>query len=258
VKKRIILLGISMVFCLMGGCLEATPLNDREMDAVAEYTANLLLKYDKNYKTPLYYASSTEELEKMLTPTPMPTSTPTPTPTTAPEVTPVVAPDGTTVPENGSEMLTSTPIPTPTPLPYDAPETGEQLTEIIAVEDITVTCDNYYTVESVVSNEYFILTAKEGRQYAVVEFKLHNDTEEEIVFDASKKGLEYSIDINTGTVSRVSLSMLENDLQYMPITVPAKGTADAVLVFEIEASEIDTAHLVIENAEENAVFIKLQ
>ena len=220
------------------------------MDVVAEYAAGLLLKYDKNYSTPLYYSDSLEDMEQQLTPTPTPTEVPPATPT------PVGGPAGSAGSSQQKAEVTS--IPTPTPPMLNDPETSKQLTEIIAVENITLTCEKFYPAESVVSNEYFTLKAKDGRQYAVVEFKLHNNTEQEILFDASEKGLEYSIDINTGTISRVSLSMLENDLQYMPITVPANGCADAVLVFEIADTDINTAHLIIEDDKDNVVFIKLQ
>lgn len=239
-KKRILLVGISMMLCLLGGCLEATPLTEEEMDVVAEYAASLLLKYDKHYETPLFY---TEELEARLTPTP------TPTPKAD-----VSKPSG-----NGSVTdASSTVTAIPTPAPYDHEETTRQLTDILAVEDITVTCVGCELKKSVESTEYFSLVAKEGRQYAVVSFLLHNETDQDLVFDASGNGLEYSIDINTKTVSRVSLSMLENDLQYMEIPVPANGTAEAVLVFEIAEGEPETIHLIVEDEAENTVFVKLQ
>ena len=56
-KKRILLAVLSLMLCLLAGCLEATPLNEEEMDVVAEYAASLLLKYDRHYDTPLYYAA---------------------------------------------------------------------------------------------------------------------------------------------------------------------------------------------------------
>lgn len=247
-KKRIVILGMSMMLCLLCGCLESTPLTDAEMDVVAEYAAGLLLKYDKKYETPLYYSTSLEEMEKLLTPTPTPTPTPAATPT----------PAGGSNALSGNGSGADVSKPTPTPPMYSDEETGKQLTEIIAVENISITCENFELMDSVVSNDYFTLAAKEDRQYAVVSFKLHNSTDKELVFDASEKKLEYTIDINTGTVSRVSLSMLENDLQYMPITVPAKGTADAVLVFEIAKDKINTAHMIIEGEDDTVVFIKLQ
>ncbi len=252
-KKKIVIAGVSMMLCLLCGCLESTPLTDTEMDVVADYAATLLLKYDENYTTSLYYA---DVREVQLTPTPSPTATPVATAKPTP-------PGTTSNPAgNGSADTrltpTPTPIPTPTPALYNDVETGKQLTEIIAVENITITCEGYELMDSVVSNEYFSLKAKEGRKYAVVSFKLHNNTDRDMIFDASEKGLEYTLDINTGDVSRVSLSMLENDLQYMPINVPANGEADAVVVFEVKDTVIDTLHLIIENKSDDAVFIKMK
>lgn len=258
-KKRFIFVGVFILLCLLGGCIPTTPLTDEEMDVVAEYAASLLLKYDEKYATPLFYE---QELEGRLTPTPTPVSTPVPE---KPLVTPTPTPgaENSATNNNGSQVAptatpTVTPTPTPTPAMYNEAETSRQLTDIIAVKDITVTCDGYELKKSVQSTEYFSLVAKEGRQYAVVNFLLYNNTAKDIVFDASENGLEYSIDINTGTVSRVSLSMLENDLQYMAINVPAKGTAPAVLVFEIADEEITTMHLIIENESEDTVFAKLK
>jgi len=250
VKKKFIIACFSVMLCLLCGCLKATPLTDEEMDVVAEYAASLLLKYDKNFETPLYY---TEEREVRLTPTPTPEptvkATPTPTPTPSSET------------PSGSNDVPSTPAvtATPTPLPmFNEAETSRQITEIIAVDNITVTCESFELMKSVQSTEYFSLVAKEGRQYAVVKFLLHNNTSEDLIFDASEKELEYSVDINTKTISRVSLSMLENDMQYMEIPVPAGGMAEAVLVFEIADEEINTMHLIIENASGDVVFAKLK
>lgn len=253
-KKKLLIAGISVMLCLLGGCLEATPLTDEEMDVVAEYAASLLLKFDKNYDTPLYYA---QEREVKLTPTP------TPEPTVKATPTPVLAAGGSATAGNASSeenpaVPTATPIPTPTPFMFYEAEVSEQLTGILAVENITVTCEGYELTPSVQSTEYFSLVAKEGRQYAVVNFLLHNNTEEDIIFDASGNGLEYSIDINTNDISRVSLSMLENDMQYMEIPVPAKGTAEAVLVFEIADTEINTMHLIVKNKSGEAFFAKLK
>lgn len=224
-KKRILMIGVSMLLCVFAGCLEATPLTDVEMDAVADYAASLLLKYDTNYKTPLYYA---EDWAAIFSPTPIPEEENKYPSAVGPEVDP------------------------------SGQKTTKQLTDFFDEEYITVTCDSYELMKSVQSTEYFSLVAKPGRQYAVVKFTLHNNSDKKQVFDASEDNLEYSLDVNTKNVSRVSLSMLENDLQYMKIPVPAKGTADAVLVFEIEDKVPETIHLIIENDREDAIFIKLK
>ena len=246
-KKRILLAVFSLMLCVLAGCLEATPLNDGEMDVAAEYAASLLLKYDERYETPLYYA---EEREVRLTPTPTPTPKPV-YPTEAP-VAENNNPSGNTAGQG-----TSTVTPTPAPL-YSEEEITKQLTELISVEDISISCNGYELMDSVVSNNYFSLQAKEGMQYAVVSFTLQNNSDHDIVFDASEKGLVYSIDVNITTSFRASLSLLENDLQYMAIPVPASGTADAVLVFEIKDTEINTLHLIVQDKDDNTIFVKLQ
>lgn len=243
-KKRICIAGISMMLCLMCGCLQSTPLTDAELDVVAEYAAGLLLKYDANYDSPLYYV---EEMAELLSPTPAPTPVVTPVPE--------VGESGQTG-IGSSSVLDAEKQNIPIGSINDA-ETNRQLTQMIAEENFTVTCEDFQTMAAVENNDYFSLVAKEGRQYAVVTFKLHNNTDQEQVFDASENGLEYLLDINVGTVSRVSLSMLENDMQYMPITVPANGEAEAVLVFEIGTEKINTAHLIISNESDEAVFIKV-
>lgn len=249
-KKRILLAVLSLMLCLFAGCLEATPLNEEEMDVVAEYAASLLLKYDRHYDTPLYYA---EDRELRLSPTP----TPTPKPKN-PTATPTPVADNKNPSGSGpQEEVSATATPTPAPL-YNQEETTNQLTGLMAVEDITVSCTGCELMDSVVSNDYFSLQAKEGSQYAVVSFLLHNNSDRDVVFDASGRGLEYSMDVNIDTIFRASLSLLENDLQYMEIQVPASGSAEAVLVFEISDTEIKTLHLIIQDKEENTVFVKLQ
>ena len=249
-KKRILLAVLSLMLCLLAGCLEATPLNEEEMDVVAEYAASLLLKYDRHYDTPLYYA---EDREVRLSPTP----TPTPKPKN-PTATPTPVADNKNPSGSGpQEEVSATTTPTPAPL-YNQEETTNQLTGLMAVEDITVSCTGCELMDSVVSNDYFSLQAKEGSQYAVVSFLLQNNSDRDVVFDASGRGLEYSMDVNIDTIFRASLSLLENDLQYMEIQVPASGSAEAVLVFEISDTEIKTLHLIIQDKEENTVFVKLQ
>ena len=238
-KKRMLVIGVSMLLCAFGGCLEATPLTEGEMDAAAEYAASLLLRYDENYDMPLYYMDWPEEEDSEAAQAPEDTKKPG---------------EGTT--SSGSVESTVA----PTPLPDKSKEEGitQQLTEIMDVNNITVSCTGYVPMKSVQSTEYFSLTAKEGRRYIVVYFELQNNTNRDLVFDASEKGLQYSLDINTKTSYKVSLSMLPNDLQYMEIPVPANGTADGVLVFEVADTTYNTIHLIVENNENDTIFVKLK
>ena len=227
-RKKILIIGISMMLGMLGGCIQNTPLTDSEMDAVAEYAAMLLLRYDSNYDSVLYYGVEA------------PIETPTPTP---------YVPEQDKKPDN--QDISKYPE-------QNDKSTNEQLTDIMAVKDFTVTYESCEVTDSVIRNEYFDLSAGEGKQYVVVNFLLHNNTDKKLVFDASKNELEYSLDVNTGKLYRVSLSTLQNDMQYMPIEVAANGTAKAVLVFEIEKTQINTMHLIMKNKSNETVFVKLQ
>ena len=73
-KKRIVIVGMTLLLCCMGGCLQDVPLTDTEMDAVAEYAAGLLLKHDVNYTSSLL---PDDVMEELLRPSPTPTPSPT-------------------------------------------------------------------------------------------------------------------------------------------------------------------------------------
>lgn len=228
--KKIVLSVVAIICCIMlGGCIPNTPLTDAEMDAVAEYAAELLLRHDEKFNSVLLVSKDAWD---------------------QPEPTPGVA--------TGTE-------PTPTPsgaiaIPEVSEEIHRQLTQVLGVKgEFSVTCDYYELLEEVSHNEYFSLSAKEGRQYVVLHFTITNLTDEEKVFDASEQKLECAVDVNLGTISKASLSMLENDLRYMPITVAANSSADAVLVFEISSkTEISSVNFSMMNKENASVFIKLK
>lgn len=228
---------------MMCGCLTDVPLTDKEMDAVAEYAAEALLQNDGKFPSALL---SKAEMEELLTPTPTVTVVPTPTSI-------VQSSDK----NNGTSQGLNN-APTITTLPGDSEETAEQLTQLVGQEGFRLHYKKYTIQDSVVSNEYYHLEAKDGKQYIVVEFEIENQTEEQLVFDASKKNLTCVLAINVDNRYKASLSMLENDLQYMSITVPAKERKSAVIIFEVKKEEIDTVNLILENENDNVVFIKVK
>ena len=239
------------MLCLMGGCLQETPLTDHEMDVVAEYAADMLLRYDaNNISQNVFYDE--EKMEALVNPTSTPTPEPTATPTPIPDK--EQSSSGGAGGFAGEEAM-----PTVTPIPENSEETNVQLTAVLgAQEGIRISYKGYEITDNVVSSNYLSLSAKEGRTYVVVSLEVHNDTDQELVFNASESKMEYLLDVNLGTVSKSALAMLENGLQYFPITVPAEGVTDAVLVFDIADVEISTAHLIIRNENDETVFVKLK
>lgn len=239
--------GVMAVFfialCMMSGCLKDVPLTDSEMDVVAEYAARALLG--------TLPSNTMLEYEPLL---PKEVVAPTPTPEVTPE------------PTNGVSRPTgsgSTSRLTPTPILDSNEATNEQFTEVVGVEGFafSYTEGSYQLAPSVEKGDYFYLNPKPGRQYLIVSFTATNTTDESIALYTMEKKLKCEANINNGKISRASLSMLENDLQYMngDEIVPAGGSIEVVLVFEISATEeIDTAHIRITNQEKEVAIIKLK
>jgi len=235
VKKRIIILGMTLLLCCMGGCLQEVPLTDAEMDAVAEYAAGLLLKHDLNYNSPLLPEKIMEELLNP-SPTPVPTE----------------------IPDDISNGNSDGKV-TPTPVPEVTEETNAQLTEIIGLDGFEVKYVGYVDNGSAIeNNSYYSLEAKKGYKYITLNFTIRNLTQEEKVFDASGQKLTYMLDVDVKNRYRAVLSMLKNDMQYMDITIPAEGTETAVLVFEIKDTESEQLHLILSDSEDHSVFIKVK
>ncbi len=227
---------------MLCGCLQEVPLTDKEMNAVAEYAAGVLLENDDSIYTSALLSKTV--MEELLTPTP--TATPVPTPTSIVNN------------QSGSTSQGQGELPTITPLPGDSKETIEQLTQLIGQEGFQLSYQGYVLQDSIVNNEYLNMEAEEGNQYVVAQFQIENQTEEELVFDASNKNLSCILAINVDNRYRAALSMLENNLQYMPITVPAKQTKSAVLIFEVKKQDMDTINLILKNNADNVVFIKMK
>lgn len=240
-----------VALCMMGGCLKDVPLTDREMDIVAEYAAKTLLNTIPPYTISDYAPLPSKE---EVLPTPTPTPTPTSTLDSMPEVTGKPNPTGSTV---GGGL-------TPTPVPENSAATDEQLTKVVGAEGFTFSYaeGDYQLVPSIEEGDYFSLPRKEGRQYLVVSFTATNTTGESIVLNTIEQKLQCEVNVNFGKVSRASLSMLKNDLQYMTEeseVVPAGGSFKTVLVFEISSlEEIEAAHVRITNKEKEVVVIKLK
>ncbi len=228
---------------MMCGCLQEVPLTDREMEVVAEYAAGILLEQEDIYTSALLSKITMEEL---LTPTP--TLTPVPTPTSIVDAS---NQGGTT--SQGSSLF-----PTITPLAGDSEEITEQLAQLLGQEGFRLTYQGYTIEDSIVSNEHYHLEAEEGNQYVVTKFQIENQTENELVFDASNENLSCILAVNVDDRYRAAISMIENDLQYMPIIVPAKETREAVLVFKVKKEEMNTVNLILRNDTDSVVFIKVK
>ncbi len=271
-KKIPIILICIAALCLNGCLVKKIPLNDAELDAVAQYSADALLRHDSNYQNILLNSS-------VLTPTP--TNTPKPTPTNTP--TPTPRPTPTPIDPNATPTPTPTPTntPTPTPFPSNNAETWKQLAKVIGAEDFNVMFAGASIPESTFSlgDSVLALPHTEGYDYLAVKIVIKNDSSETRYLKTYDMFEEDGL-----TMQHISLLMINgtyfdyetttffmNDLKYIgldsedprgePIASGARynGVNGAILVFKVpEGIDIDTAGLLITNKNNDSVIIKIQ
>lgn len=247
-KKVALCIVLLAAICMLGGCLKEVPLTDAELDVVAEYAAGLLLSHDSHYEAGYF---PEEEL--------VPTQEPIPTVT----VSPTAVPTGTEGKPTG--VVTPKPEPpTPTPFPDNSAETDAQLTKVIGMTEVEAEYTGYELHQSYISNSYFTLEAKKGKQYLVVSLLLHNRSEEPQELYLAEKQLKCSLYLNVEKMIRPNFTLAPNDLQFfgtreVPVILEPGETRETVLVFEVDEDEvIDSAYLTIMNSTEETVFIKLK
>ena len=146
----------------------------------------------------------------------------------------------------------------PTPIPEVTEETNMQLTELMAQDGFEISYDHYEISNSIVNSSYFEVEAPKGYQYVITYFKIKNVTQEEKAFDASGTKITYMLDVDVSKRYRAALSVLENDMQYMEMTVPAQGEVTAVLVFEVKDTPAEQLHLILSDDADHSVFVKVK
>jgi len=76
----------------------------------------------------------------------------------------------------------------------------------------------------------------------VASFLAKNISDKEKTLNLSNSKVLYQLDINVGTVYKPLLTLLENDLQYIDITIGAGKNKTVLLVFEV-SKDIDISNI---------------
>lgn len=264
-RKKIPLILILIAVLGLNGCLvEEIPLTDNEIDAVAQYCADALLRHDSNYTSSFLEA-------KALTPTP--TNTPTPTPTNTP--TPTPRPTSAPRDPNATPAPTSTPTntPTPTPFPANTAETWKQLAKVIGAENFSVIFAGASEPEDTfeISDSFVTLSKIPGYDYIAAKFVIENKSSVVKYLKTCDMGLTGLIMVNGIYFDYEVTSLLLNDLFYIGVDeteLPGEKVAPggryndpngAVVVFKVpEDMEIESAGMLIANKNGDNVIIKIQ
>lgn len=207
---------------LMAGCGSPMPnMSDENANAIGEYAAILLLKYDANSRSRLVDLSQVEALEEV-----------------EEKQEPSVQPQ----PEEPSSQAASEPESTPvTDLSVSGLETAGSLESFLDLPDgMSLVCTGHELCQSYQgeANPYFAMEAAEGKELLVLHFDLQNHSGSSQEADFLSRKDNYRVTVN-GSYSRTALTtMLVDDLSTYKGTLADGVTEKVVLVFEVEPEQL--------------------
>lgn len=234
-KRRLLAGLIACGIFVTTGCGQVIDLTDEENHLIAEYAAELLLKYDRNYDT-RYNPDELEDTTETMTET-----------------------DATT--EAPTEMVTTTEAAT---TEQDVPADGQTtqahpVTDEAVKEDIGATVDSdfdiaafvgesrisvryayYMVVDSYPSYDqdgmYIEVQAPEGYKLLVLKFEVENKTNEDQAVDLYNKDVNYNIVVDNSRTTKQMLTILADDLYTYDKTIQASSREETVLLYTVSDS----------------------
>lgn len=213
-RKRLSLFIVATNLMLMlTGCGEnAIPnLTDEEMDAIGEYTAIMLMKYDANHRSRLVDLSEYEENQEELE--------------TSQEK------EEFQEPESGSSEDVPV-IEAPAVQEFSSIESFMELPQGVSVTYESKQVCNSYPEDD--ASEFFYLEAAEGKQLIALKFLVSNQSGSQQSIDFLNAGYVYRLQLN-GTYARNALTtMLLDDMSSYIGTMESGDSEELVLLFEVE------------------------
>ena len=234
-KRRLLAGLIACGIFVTTGCGQVIDLTDEENHLIAEYAAELLLKYDRNYDT-RYNPDELEDTTETMTET-----------------------DAAT--EATTEVVTTTEAAT---TEQDAPADGrttqaQPVTDEAVKEDIGATVDSdfdiaafvgesrisvryayYMVVDSYPSYDqdgmYIEVQAPEGYKLLVLKFEVENKTNEDQAVDLYNKDVNYNIVVDNSRTTKQMLTILADDLYTYDKTIQASSREETVLLYTVSDS----------------------
>lgn len=242
-KLYIILVSVSMI--LLTGCMKAYPLSETETDAVSEYMAGLILKYDKNYSPSLlsYNEVSNAEENGLIQDEKVAAGTyePLEDEKVAAETdgegnvnddkkndnninNENINKDKENKDETGNNSTTQ------------SKEDDYSITEIIGDSDFDVQYTGYKLVDTYPedeTNQVFSVDPRMGYRLLVLNFSVENITDKDKTIDLVSDDIKLILNINNNEMLYPQLTLLENNLQFIKMDIKANEKITAVVIFEV-------------------------
>lgn len=228
-KKKAIVTVFTAILCLgLTACgKNAIPkMTEDELQAVGEYAAITLMKYDANHRSRLVdVALLEEETSKPVAPALVMPEAEEPIGMKPADDTPVIGQQEASNSYSMEEVMGL-------PSGVTASFTGQEF------------CEKYPYGEE---NDYFAVTPSAGRKLLVLKFALQNAAGQDMDVDLLASGCIYQITVNGDYTRRALTTMLLNDMSTYVGTVPAGGSQEVVLVIETEKERLEEVSSIVLN-----------
>lgn len=230
--KRIGCLLVTVIMMLgLTGC--GRELSTEENRIIAEYAAELLLKYDRNYQSKYLDEEDTTEFIQESQTGDVSTEATTEKVTTEEASEEEKKPD-TEAPEAGREEEN---------IPPSDDGSVQDIAAIVGLEGISIVynrcmfLDRYPSMDQ--DGAFIYLEADKGYKLVVVKFDMINTTSEDRQVDLLNSTLDYRLVLNESRAAKPMLTILMDDLGTFSAVVPADSEQSAVLVFQMSDTMID-------------------
>lgn len=230
-KKHIVVVGLAAM--LLTGCAGQVELGEADNARVAQYAADLILKYDSNYKERLLSEEEMEEAKEKLRIAAEKET----------ELQALIA-AGKEKEQDTTEESAGTAEAT-----ESGNETGEQeqvtvytLQEVLKLKGFEISNGGYSIVEEYpeeldVSNGVAVnVHASTGNRLLVMKYQITNTTQEPLECDVFSKDISANVVINGSIEADSMVTMLLNDLGTLKEVIEPGIAYEAVQVFEIPES----------------------
>lgn len=231
-KKIKCILVCALCCCLMTGCNDVIDLTEEQSTLIAEYAAELLLKYDLSYEDRIHEGE--KEAQKLEEEEVFREDEPTTTETVASEA---ELEEDTVEEETGGALDEQD---------TEKPVVGNEqdIAKIAGITGVSITYKDYLVTDQYPATddegEFIHLEASSGYQLLVLCFNVMNTTDNMADVSLLDANIDYRIVCNGSKAANAMLTILMNDLGTLETSVKPDEVQEAVLVFQISEDMKDT------------------
>lgn len=229
-KKMLIPAVMVALITALTGC--GAELTDEQNRMIAEYAADLLLKYDKNYQERYHAEESKPEdiTEEVLEDASEESGTE------------EVTEEGTEASEDAAENTAQDGLAEEDAVMEDNGSETD-IAAIVGIPEVSITyqdcmfLDRYPSLDS--DGSFVYLEADEGYKLAVIRFDITNPSAQAVTVDLLNTDISYQLIMNDSNAAKPMLTILMDDLGTFQSTVPANSEQSAVLIFQMSDSSVE-------------------